>query len=76
MSHRYVFSELEVAISEYLKAILSITNVCMIYDLANIYSLSSLCHVCKDFMDRNAVEILQSEAFINLSQVGCFKSWK
>ena len=69
MSHRYGFVELETSISEYLKAILNIRNVCLIYDLANIYSLKSLCYVCKEFMDRNAAHILHSEAFLGLSQV-------
>ena len=69
MSHRYGFVELETSISEYLKAILNIRNVCLIYDLANIYSLKSLCNVCKEFMDRNAAHILHSEAFLGLSQV-------
>ena len=70
MSHRYGFVELENSISEYLKAILNIKNVCLIYDLANMYNLMSLCNVCKEFMDRNASHILNSEAFLSLSQVG------
>ncbi|XP_060580552.1 LOW QUALITY PROTEIN: BTB/POZ domain-containing protein 9-like, partial [Ruditapes philippinarum] len=68
MAHRYGFTELESAISDYLKAILNIRNVCLIYDLANIYNLHSLCETCKDFMDRNASPILQSEAFLTLSK--------
>ena len=68
MAHRYGFVELETAISEYLKAILNIKNVCLIYDLANMYSLKSLCNVCKEFMDRNASNILHSESFLTLSQ--------
>lgn len=68
MSHRYGFVELENSISEYLKAILNIKNVCLIYDLANMYNLMSLCNVCKEFMDRNASHILNSEAFLSLSQ--------
>ncbi|XP_052769658.1 BTB/POZ domain-containing protein 9-like [Mya arenaria] len=67
MAHRYGFTELESSISDYLKAILNIRNVCLIYDLAHIYSLHSLCDVCKDFMDRNATQILHSEAFLQLS---------
>ncbi|XP_045185511.2 BTB/POZ domain-containing protein 9-like [Mercenaria mercenaria] len=68
MAHRYGFTELESAISDYLKAILNIRNVCLIYDLANIYSLRSLCETCKEFMDRNASQILQSDAFLTLSK--------
>jgi len=69
MAHRYGFTELESAISDYLKAILNIRNVCLIYDLAHMYSLTSLCDVCKDFMDRNASQILASDAFLQLSMV-------
>lgn len=70
LSHRYGFTELETSISDYLKAILNDRNVCLIYDLANIYSLSSLCEVCKDFIDRHASQILQSDCFLQLSRVG------
>ena len=69
LAHRFVFVELETAISDYLKATLSLRNVCCIYDLANIYSLTSLCTVCKDFMDRHASDILTSEPFLALSLV-------
>ncbi|KAL8613580.1 BTB/POZ domain-containing protein 9 [Nucella lapillus] len=67
LAHRFVFVELETSISDYLKATLSLRNVCCIYDLANIYSLTSLCTVCKDFMDRQASDILTSEPFLQLS---------
>ncbi|KAK7103537.1 BTB/POZ domain-containing protein 9-like isoform X2 [Littorina saxatilis] len=67
LAHRFVFVELETAISDYLKATLSLRNVCCIYDLANIYSLTSLCTVCKDFMDRHASDILTSDPFLSLS---------
>ena len=69
MSHRYGFMELASSISDYLKAILNISNVCLIYDIANMYSLFSLCQVCKEFIDRNALDILHGEAFLSLSQV-------
>jgi hypothetical protein len=69
LAHRFVFVELETAISDYLKATLSLRNVCCIYDLANMYSPNSLCSVCKDFMDRHASEILTSESFLVLSLV-------
>lgn len=72
MSHRYGFVDLETAISDYLKAILNISNVCLIYDIANMYHLLSLCHVCKEFIDKNAQEILVNETFFSLSQVSHF----
>lgn len=69
LAHRFGFVELEGAISDYLKAILNSRNVCFIYDLANMYNLTSLCQVCKEYIDRNAFEILHSEPFLTLSQV-------
>lgn len=72
MSHRYGFVDLESAISDYLKAILNISNVCLIYDIANMYHLTSLCQVCKEFIDKNAQEILVNETFYTLSQVSFF----
>lgn len=73
MSHRYGFVDLETAISDYLKAILNITNVCLIYDIANMYHLTSLCQVCKEFIDRNAQDILANETFFTLSPVTIYK---
>ena len=70
LAHRFVFTELEAAVCDYLRTKLSMRNVCAIYDLANVYSLQSLSCVCKEFMDRNASSILASPAFISLSGVG------
>ena len=69
LAHQFGFSELESSISDYLKAILNTRNVCLIYDIASMYNLKSLCYTCFEFMDRNASEILQSEAFPTLSTV-------
>ncbi|XP_029650042.1 BTB/POZ domain-containing protein 9 [Octopus sinensis] len=68
LAHQYGFVELESSISDYLKATLNIQNVCLIYDLANMYSLISLSQVCKEFIDRNALEILCSTSFCSLSE--------
>lgn len=69
LAHKYGFVELQNAMSEYLKKKLSISNVCMIFDVASMYSLCSLCDRCCEFMDQNAAEILQSESFLCLSLV-------
>ena len=37
LAHQYGFLDLETAISDYLKAILNIRNVCLIYDTASLY---------------------------------------
>ena len=69
LAHQYGFVELEAAISDYLKAILNIRNVCLIYDIANMYCLKTLCQTSLEFMDKNAAEIIQSDAFLTLSEV-------
>ncbi|XP_035227045.1 BTB/POZ domain-containing protein 9-like [Stegodyphus dumicola] len=67
LAHQYGFVELETAISDYLKAILNIRNVCMIYDMASLFHLSSLADVCCSFVDRNALDIIHHESFLTLS---------
>ena len=69
LSHQYLLLELESSISDYLKAILNARNVCLIYDMASMYSLKSLCHTCSEFMDRNATDIIKTEAFLSMSPV-------
>ncbi|BFZ07199.1 hypothetical protein BsWGS_10238 [Bradybaena similaris] len=69
LSHRFIFMELESSVSDYLKSIVSIHNVCPIFDLANIYNLTSLCNVCEDYMDTHTQEVLNSESFLFLSQI-------
>ncbi|XP_069811023.1 BTB/POZ domain-containing protein 9 [Dendropsophus ebraccatus] len=68
LAHKYGFPELEDSTSEYLCTILKIQNVCMIYDVASLYSLSKLCATCCMFMDRNAQDVLSSEGFLTLSK--------
>ena len=69
LAHQYAFPELEQSISEYLKSILSLGNVCLVYDVANLYQLRSLTDACRQFADRQAADILQSDAFLQLSPV-------
>ena len=66
-SSRYGFQDLEAAISDYLKAVLSIKNVCLVYDMASLYGLSKLMQSCCFFMDRHALDVIQHESFSNLS---------
>ncbi|XP_037027772.1 BTB/POZ domain-containing protein 9 [Bradysia coprophila] len=68
LANQYGFSELELAISEYLRQILSLENGCAILDAARLYSLDTLINVCHTFMDRNATAMLVHESFKNLSQ--------
>lgn len=69
LANQYGFRELESSISDYLKAILSNYNVCMIYDVAMLYSLVGLRQTCFDFMDQYAQDVINSEAFLSLSSV-------
>jgi len=69
LAHQYGFQELETAISDYLRAALSIRNVCLIYDTAALYQLESLISSCCIFMDKHATEIIGHEAFLSLSAV-------
>ena len=39
LAHQYGFVDLETSISDYLRAILSVRNVCLIYDMASMYAL-------------------------------------
>lgn len=68
LSNQYGFTELEDSISDYLREILSIENVCPILDSARLFSLESLISVCHFYMDRNAVNILKHESFSQLSE--------
>lgn len=68
LAHQYGFAELESAISGYLRAILSIHNVCLIYDVATLYSLDSLKQTCYMYMDSNAEDVMESEGFLSLSE--------
>ena len=69
LAHQYGFVDLEASISDYLRQILQIRNVCMIYDAARLYQLQFLTRVCSSFMDKNAQEIIHHESFLQLSPV-------
>lgn len=68
LAHLYGFQDLETAISEYLKAVLSVRTVCLIYDTASLYQLSALTTAALVFMDRHALEVLTSDSFLGLSE--------
>lgn len=67
LAHQYAFPELEQSVSDYLKSILSQTNMCLVYDVANLYQLRALMEACRQYADKHATDILQSEAFLQLS---------
>lgn len=73
LANQYGFNELEVSISDYLRQILSINNVCAILDSSRLYGLESLTSVCHVFIDRNASELLRHCSFKTISQVKSYQ---
>ncbi|XP_052893491.1 BTB/POZ domain-containing protein 9 [Anopheles moucheti] len=67
LANQYGFADLEMALSNYLRQVLSLSNVCAVLDAARLFELDGLTTVCHSFMDRNASQILQHESFCNLS---------
>ena len=67
--NNYIHQDLECAISDYLRAVLSIRNVCLIYDTAALYQLASLVASCAVFMDRHAAKVIRHESFNTLTAV-------
>lgn len=59
---------LQQAIITYLKATLSGSNVCYVYNVASFYQLKDLCSACSAFVDLHALEVMKSEGFLSLSQ--------
>lgn len=69
MCHEFGFVELETSIGEFLKEILNVVNVCLIFDSSRLYQMKFLYKVCIAFIDAHAKEIIQHESFSNLSGV-------
>ena len=66
--NKYNFTSLLHPLSCYLKATLTVTNVCHIFEIANVYSLSELLTTSCTLMDLNAKEVLNTEGFLTLSE--------
>jgi len=69
LAHLYGFLDLEHSISAYLKAVLCVKTVCLIYDTASLYQLQDLAQASLMFMDRHAAEVLNHETFLSLSEL-------
>ncbi|CAG9585880.1 unnamed protein product [Danaus chrysippus] len=67
LAHQFNFQELEAAISDYLRQVLALRNVCAVLDAARLYGLNALMDYCYNFLDRNAAEVLQHDTFLQLS---------
>ncbi|PFX11569.1 BTB/POZ domain-containing protein 9 [Stylophora pistillata] len=68
LAHKYGFLALESALQGYLKSVLSIRNVCVVFDAAVLYQMNDLCSTCLGFLDRNAVEVLSTDGFSCLTK--------
>ncbi|XP_076802104.1 BTB/POZ domain-containing protein 9-like [Clavelina lepadiformis] len=67
LANKYGFPALESALSLHLQSTLSVSNACLIYDVATLYSLTELLNFTAEFIDRNATHILNSENFALMS---------
>lgn len=73
LAHRYGLQPLEDSTSEFLRTILHTNNVCLVFDVASLYSLSALSAACCAYMDRHAPDVLNSDGFLLLSKVYKYK---
>lgn len=71
LAHQYGFQELETSVSDILRQLLALKNVCAILDTARLYGLQQLIAVCHSYLDKHSSDILAHESFSQLSQV-CF----
>ncbi|XP_037541597.1 BTB/POZ domain-containing protein 9 [Nematolebias whitei] len=68
LAHRYGLQPLEDSTCEFLRTVLHTNNICLIFDVASLYSLSTLSEACCSYMDRHAPEVLNSDGFLSLSK--------
>ncbi|XP_069055286.1 BTB/POZ domain-containing protein 9 isoform X2 [Lepisosteus oculatus] len=68
LAHRYGLQPLEDSTSEFLRTVLSTHNVCLVFDVANLYCLQALSAACCSYIDRHAPEVLASDGFLSLSK--------
>lgn len=69
LANKYGLLELQNSIGSYLESRINIKNVSLIYDVSCLYSLHSLRDNCLKYMDHNAMDILETEGFTNLSEL-------
>lgn len=60
---------MEKSISDYLLRTIDISNACEIYEVATLYTLETLREAAAEFIDRNALDIINVECFHTLSLV-------
>ncbi|XP_077365885.1 BTB/POZ domain-containing protein 9 [Festucalex cinctus] len=68
LAHRYGLQPLEDSTSDFLRTVLHTGNVCLVFDVASLYSLSALSAACCSYMDKHAPDVLNSDGFLTLSK--------
>ncbi|KAL6487916.1 hypothetical protein MHYP_G00045420 [Metynnis hypsauchen] len=68
LAHRYGLQPLEASTCDFLRTLLNTRNVCLIFDVASLYCLRGLAEACCAYMDRHAVEVLETDGFLTLSK--------
>ncbi|XP_007238565.3 BTB/POZ domain-containing protein 9 [Astyanax mexicanus] len=68
LAHRYGLQPLESSTCDFLRTLLNTRNVCLIFDVASLYCLRDLAEACCAYMDRHAVEVLETDGFLSLSK--------
>lgn len=59
---------LQQAIMSFLKATLTVANVCHIFNVASFYQLKELSQACTSFVDMNASQVMKSDGFCSLGK--------
>ncbi|XP_057679210.1 BTB/POZ domain-containing protein 9 [Corythoichthys intestinalis] len=68
LAHRYGLQPLEDSTSDFLRTVLRTDNVCLVFDVASLYSLAALGAACCCYMDKHAPDVLASDGFLTLSK--------
>ncbi|XP_060557022.1 BTB/POZ domain-containing protein 3-like [Ruditapes philippinarum] len=68
MAHYYQVTNLVMLCSEFLKTVLTASNVCETLTLARFYNLYGLRDACCSFIDSHAQDVIQTESFMNISE--------
>ena len=70
LANKYGFAALEFALQKRLLSTLTLDNACILFDVAILYTLPDLQRGTAEFIDRNALDILQSDSFLAMSLDG------
>ncbi|XP_060556268.1 uncharacterized protein LOC132716941 [Ruditapes philippinarum] len=68
MAHYFQVTNLVQLCSEFLKTVLTSSNVCETLTIAMFYNLDGLRDACCSFIDSHAQDVIQTESFMNISE--------